>query len=57
MPLNKETKPNQTKISKLKSLYDDIISAVDDFFLTSGIQKLQHQWKKHVGWKKNYVEK
>ena len=31
----------------LKSSYDDVISAVDDFF-TNGIQALQHQWKKYV---------
>ena len=29
----------------LKSLFDDMISAVDDF-LTNRIQELQHWWKK-----------
>ena len=40
----------------LKSLYDDVISAVDDFFI-NGIQELQHQWKNGVNHKEDYVEK
>ena len=41
----------------LKSSYDDIISAVDDFvFFTYEIQVLQHR-KKCVDYKWDYVEK
>ena len=42
--------------SGLKSSYDGIISAVDDF-LTNGIQTPQHRWKKCVDCKGYYVEK
>ena len=42
----------------LKSSYDDIISAADDFFfLTNGIQAVQHWLKKCVNPKWDYVEK
>ena len=41
---------------ELKSSYDDIISACDDF-LTNGIQTLQHHWKKCVDCKEDYAEK
>ena len=40
---------------RLKSLCDDVISAVDDF-LTNEIQSLQYQWKKCVDTKGDYVE-
>ena len=40
----------------LKSSYDDVIFAVDDF-LTRLIQALQHQWKKCVGATKETVFK
>ena len=40
----------------LKSLYDNIISAVDEFF-TNGIQTLQHDGKKCVYCQGYYVEK
>ena len=39
-----------------KSSYQDDKSAVDDFF-TDRIQALQHQWKKYVDCKEDYVEK
>ena len=42
--------------SRLKSLYDEVISTADDF-LTKGIQALQHRWKKCVDHKGDYVEK
>ena len=41
---------------RLKSSYDDIIFAVDDF-LANGIQALQHQWQKYVDHKGNYIVK
>ena len=40
----------------LKSLYDDVISTVEDFLITE-IQTLQHHWKKCVNSKDKYVEK
>ena len=44
---NKNIEDNQFKRDKggLKSSYDGIISAIDDF-LTNGIQALQQKWKK-----------
>ena len=44
------------KVYRLESSYDDVISAVDDFF-TNEIQALQHQRKKCVDCKGDYVEK
>ena len=40
----------------LKSSYDDIMSAVDNFFINE-IQALQHRCKKCVNRKGVYVEK
>ena len=48
----------------LETFHDEVISAVEDFFedqeksfYTTGIQALQHQWKKCVDRMGDYVEK